>query len=423
MKKSVILLLFISIVGGISAQHLKFEGIPIDGTITSFQSKLSANGFKVNSIKSKDAIVGQRIFNGKFQGHNSEITVYYARNSKIVYKVKAEIKSEKQDIIQGILDKTLDIIDSKYFYTSQHEVSDSTSPNFKYHIYPSKTSEESTGTIEVHPTHTYYYTGEENNPLEHAGFAIVFTYIDRSNDELVPPSEKEPRSSPSFTCEEPNNFRKYSEWMLGYIQNGCYERARHYADWLLDYYKYDCIPYYVKNTSEFDHQLDELIKTMQEKCVGSIRTGVGRKWTKVYMVTDNETGEKFIEFDAGYGYYGLLWNHIKLDKYDIQQQIKSLEQLKSSFDTKEKQFNIQPPKDYWEEKTAVYLPASVGDEKDGGYGDLQWSRTNLIAYFSYRKGKLYLEITYKDDFEFVFRFTNIEQIESHIQFYRSIEWE
>lgn len=423
MKKSVILLLFISIVGGISAQHLKFEGIPIDGTITSFQSQLSTKGFKVNSVKSKDAPVGQRIFNGNLQGYNAEITVYYARKSKIVYKVEAEIESEKQDVIQIILDKTLDRIGSKYIYTTQHEVDDSTSPHFMYHIYPSKTSEKSTGSIEINPTHLYYYTGEENNSLEHAGFAIIFTYIDRENDDLVPPSEKEPQSSPYFTCEEPDNFRKYLEWMKGYLSNGCFERAIYYVNWLLDYYKYDCIPYYVNNTSEFDHQVDELIKEMQEKCVGSIRTGVYRKWTRVYMFTDSETEKKFIEFDARYGYYGLLWNHIKLSKNDVLQHIKCLELLKTSFGAKESLFANQPPKDYWKEQIAVNLPASIGDEKDGGYGDIQWSRTNLIAYFSYRKGKLYLEITYKDDFEFVFRFTNIEQIESHIQFYRSIEWE
>lgn len=422
MKKSVMLLLLISIVGGISAQHLRFEGIAIDGTITSFQSQLSAKGFKINSTKSKDAPVGQRIFCGKLHGYNAEITVYYARKSKIVYKVKAEIESEKQDVIQSILDKTLEKIDSKYIYTTQHEADDSTSPHFMYHIYPSKTSEKSTGTIEINPTHTYYYTGDENNPLEHAGFAIYFIFIDRANDDFVPPSEKEPRSSPNFTCEEPDNFRKYSEWMLGYMQNGCYERAILYVNWLLDYYKYDCIPYYVRNATGGDIQFDEIIRLMQEKCIGSIRTGVSRKWTKVYMVTDNETGKNFIEFDANF-YNGLLWNHIKLDKYDVLQHIKSLDQLKQSFSAKEAQFAIQPPNDYWEEKTAVNLPASVGDEKRGVYGDLQWSRTNLMAYFSYHNDKLWLEITYDDEFQFVFRFTNIEQIESQIQFFKSINWE
>ena len=422
MKKIIISIILLMLFSIASAQHLKFEGIPIDGTISSFQNQLTAKGIKFSGVKSKDAPVGQRIFNGKLYGRNTEITVYYARKSKIVYKVKAEIYSEKKDVIQSILDKSLDKIEKTYIYTTEHDVEDATDMYFRYNIYPTKDSENSTGTIEVHPTHKYYLSSKENNPLEFAGFAIFFTYIDKQNDKIVPSSEKEPHSSPSFTCGNTENFRNFSEWMLGYIQNGCYERAIDYADWLLDYYKYDCIPYYVKNANDGESRFDEIIRSMQENCIGSIPVGVGRERTKVYLVTDNETGSKFIEFDAKF-YKGLLWNHIKFNEFDISQLVRTLEQLKISFGVKEKQISIQPSDNNWEEKLNVNMPVSVGKEKAGTYGNIQWNRTNLLAYYSYREERLSLEITYEDDFQFVFRFNNSDQIESLIQFFKSIEWE
>ncbi len=405
----------------VSAQHLKFEGIPIDGTISSFQSQLSAKGFKLNSVKSKEAPIGQRIFNGKLYGYNSEITVYYASKSKTVYKLEAEIHSEKKDVIQSILDKRLDKIEKTYIYKTEHDVEDATDMHFRFHIYPTKASENSIGKIEVHPTHTYYLTDDENNPLEFAGFAIEFTYTDKTNDGIVPQSEKEPHANSNFTCGDMDNFRKFSEWMLGYIQNGCYERAILYADWLLDYYRYDCIPYYVKNADGGDSKFDELIRSMQEKCVGTIPTGIGRERTNVYMVTDNETLRKFIEFEAKY-YKGLLSNQIKIDEYDIPQILNTLEKLKVSFESKEKSIANQPLNKGWQEKVSVNLPALVGKEKSGTYGDVQWNRTNLLAYFdNYHDGALSLEITYEDDFQFVFRFRSVEQIEEMIQFFKSID--
>jgi len=45
------------------------------------------------------------MFNGNYQGFNSEITVYYNRKSKDVYKVETVIESRKKEFIQGILNK------------------------------------------------------------------------------------------------------------------------------------------------------------------------------------------------------------------------------------------------------------------------------------------------------------------------------
>ena len=64
MKKSILLIVFLVVSTCVYSQHLKFSNIPIDGTISEFQSKLAAKGIKLNRTKSNESPVGQRVFNG-----------------------------------------------------------------------------------------------------------------------------------------------------------------------------------------------------------------------------------------------------------------------------------------------------------------------------------------------------------------------
>ena len=91
MKKSVILLLIslVSVCFSAQAEHLKFMGIPLTGTITQFQQKLAAKGVSHDKKASAIASVGTRIFSGKFAGSNAQIVVWYDADTKIVYGAKA----------------------------------------------------------------------------------------------------------------------------------------------------------------------------------------------------------------------------------------------------------------------------------------------------------------------------------------------
>ena len=423
MKKAIVTFFALALFCTVSAQHLKFEGIPIDGSITNFQNQLSTKGISINSAKSKDAPVGQRVFNGKFQGYNSEITVFYGRKSKVVYKVKVVIESKKKEMIQNILDKSLKKIEDKYFYITNHDLHDDTSPIFRFNIFPTKTSEQSIGLIQVNPSHAYYITDDQNKPLEFACFTIEFIYEDRKNTDSTLPSDLEPHALPGFTCGDQESFGKFSQWMLNYIQNGCYEKAQYYLYWLLDFYKYDCIPSYVHNYENGESQMDELIASLKEFCIGSIQAGVGMENVNVYRIVDNETGQfKFIEFDAKY-FQGMLTNHIKFDKNDIPQLIVSFEKLKRDFIRKQALVENQTPSEHWEETIEVNLPASLGKENtsSGAYGVIEWEHTQLKAYYSYWDSYLSLNISVKDQFQFVFRFKKIEQIDDVIRFLNSVE--
>lgn len=81
-------------------QHMKFMGIPLDGTISAFHQKLVAKGCKPNVEYNKTAPVGARLFIGTFFGEKANIFVYYNAKTKVVYRAKACIQcSSEHDII------------------------------------------------------------------------------------------------------------------------------------------------------------------------------------------------------------------------------------------------------------------------------------------------------------------------------------
>ena len=72
-------------------QHMKFMGIPLDGTIDNFALKLQAKGITYDAAESKAAGKGIRKFCGTFMGEKATFTVFYNYKSKIVFSAVAEL--------------------------------------------------------------------------------------------------------------------------------------------------------------------------------------------------------------------------------------------------------------------------------------------------------------------------------------------
>lgn len=91
MKKSLIILILSLLAISLPAQaeHLKFMGIPLTGSITQFQQKLAAKGVTHDKKTSAIADMGTRVFSGKFAGEKAKIVVWYDAQTKIVYGAKA----------------------------------------------------------------------------------------------------------------------------------------------------------------------------------------------------------------------------------------------------------------------------------------------------------------------------------------------
>lgn len=111
-----IVLLFMSIASASGQQidHMKFMGIPLNGTINQFQAKLNAKGIVVDNALNKYISVGCRAFKGIFSGEKANIYVYYDETSKIVYRAKAVIADMDKDIYNNKYNKFVRLLSQKY---------------------------------------------------------------------------------------------------------------------------------------------------------------------------------------------------------------------------------------------------------------------------------------------------------------------
>lgn len=107
-----ILLLFILSSLLLNAKHLEFMGIPINGSISSFSTKLKNKGFTL--LKGNEQLpIGIRGFDGVFAGEECELYVYYNPKTRIVYKCSVfiscnysiETAENKFDYFKELLNK------------------------------------------------------------------------------------------------------------------------------------------------------------------------------------------------------------------------------------------------------------------------------------------------------------------------------
>lgn len=141
MKKLLILhLLLIAMSLPSLAQHVKFMGIPLTGTIAQFQQKLEAKGVRYNSY-SKYAGPGVRCFKGTFIGQNANIYVYYDSRTKIVYRAKACIDYSNEEIAERKLEEVKILLKEKYLsFLSEDDTQDGY-PSFSIPIQDSESGD------------------------------------------------------------------------------------------------------------------------------------------------------------------------------------------------------------------------------------------------------------------------------------------
>ena len=101
--------------------HLKFMGIPLDGTITQFQAKLAKKGVAHDVAGSKILPPGCRGFNGTFSGKKANIYVYYDTTSKVVYRAKAVIDYSDKSLCSSDYDYFVSMLSEKYYDAEKNE--------------------------------------------------------------------------------------------------------------------------------------------------------------------------------------------------------------------------------------------------------------------------------------------------------------
>lgn len=151
MKKALLFLACCLMALTIQAQkeHLKFMGIPLNGTIAQFQSKLAAKGVAYDNRGSQNIPIGCRAFTGTFSGEKAFIYVYYNSKTKIVYRAKAVIIDTDKDRIERKL--------NDYKMSILRKYDDGGGENYEQ---------------EGHPAYTHYVPDEDDNLVGTIGLYI-----------------------------------------------------------------------------------------------------------------------------------------------------------------------------------------------------------------------------------------------------------
>jgi hypothetical protein len=104
-------------------QHMKFMGIPLNGTISAFHQKLVAKGCKHDVEVSNAVGAGSRVFTGTFFGEKADICVCYNAKTKVVYRAKAWIQRSSEDDIIRKYNEVKSALEEKYTdaYMSEDE--------------------------------------------------------------------------------------------------------------------------------------------------------------------------------------------------------------------------------------------------------------------------------------------------------------
>ncbi len=115
MKKILLLFYLLLITSICCAQHLKFMGIPIDGSINAFQTKLIRKGFRI-SDRSKYSPIGVRSFEGYFTNKKVEIVVFYNAKTKDVYQCRVALDNVYKTMseVQSDFDYYKNLLSRKY---------------------------------------------------------------------------------------------------------------------------------------------------------------------------------------------------------------------------------------------------------------------------------------------------------------------
>lgn len=99
------------------SQHLEFKGIPLDGKLSDFVSKLSKEGFTFKEY-ARDYVA---VMEGNFAGNNATIYILSTQKSKIVWKVAVNYdKKESWSSLKSDYYNMKELFTKKYGDTNKH---------------------------------------------------------------------------------------------------------------------------------------------------------------------------------------------------------------------------------------------------------------------------------------------------------------
>ena len=102
MKKIISVFFMLCLCVAASAQqHMKFMGIPLDGTVDNFALKLKAKGVTYDVNRSRALDPGGKIYNGTFMGEKATFMVFFNAKSRIVFGVSVELSYSSVELARA----------------------------------------------------------------------------------------------------------------------------------------------------------------------------------------------------------------------------------------------------------------------------------------------------------------------------------
>lgn len=115
MKKIIVTLmlsLFCMIVQG--QTHMKFMGIPMNGSVELFTQKLKAKGLTCDVAKTKASPSGVKIYKGLFMGEDSEFMIFFNPKDKNVFAVEVSMDYSSLELAETPFTNIFNQLKEKY---------------------------------------------------------------------------------------------------------------------------------------------------------------------------------------------------------------------------------------------------------------------------------------------------------------------
>ena len=113
-EKLTLLLLLLALTATAQTEHVKFLGIPLDGSIQQFQEELTAIECSHDPETSATLPNGVRAFKGTFAGHDALLLVFYDETTSVVYQAQAVISCHGEEACETVFEDINSQLQTRY---------------------------------------------------------------------------------------------------------------------------------------------------------------------------------------------------------------------------------------------------------------------------------------------------------------------
>ena len=166
------LLLLLSLSSTAQTEHVRFLGIPLDGTIHQFQEELTTKGCSDGKVFL--ILEGMKAFKGSYAEHDALLMVFYDETIDVVYQAKAVITCQDEETSEAVFNEINEQLQTEHGTFLSTKSVQFGHDSYGYTIFsPERVVMGDVG---------LYVTGEENNHPN--GFLVQVQYTDTANMRL-----------------------------------------------------------------------------------------------------------------------------------------------------------------------------------------------------------------------------------------------